>query len=134
MKDACDAGIIVVAFASGVTEPCAHRVDYDLDSCGQFAIGATSVGDWSPHEAPRPLGDGSGGGWNVANFSNLAPTRMVRRQGESDPIFAIGRSYSGVHRSGMPSATGLSVQRHVRFATVMPRDGLAHRQRRGLVT
>ena len=32
VKDACNAGIVVVAFASGVTEPCAYRVDYDLDS------------------------------------------------------------------------------------------------------
>ena len=32
IKDACNAGIVVVAFASGVTEPCAYRVDYDLDS------------------------------------------------------------------------------------------------------
>lgn len=32
IKDACDAGIVVVAFASGVTEPCAYVVDYDLDS------------------------------------------------------------------------------------------------------
>lgn len=35
VKDACDAGIVVVAFASGVTEPCAYRVDYDLDTYGQ---------------------------------------------------------------------------------------------------
>jgi ribose transport system substrate-binding protein len=32
VKDACNAGIVVVAFASGVTESCAYRVDYDLDS------------------------------------------------------------------------------------------------------
>ena len=32
IKDACDAGIVVVAFASGVTEPCAYVVDYNLDS------------------------------------------------------------------------------------------------------
>ncbi len=32
IKDACNADIVVVAFASGVTEPCAYRVDYDLDS------------------------------------------------------------------------------------------------------
>lgn len=32
IKDACDAGITVVAFASGVTEPCATVVDYNLDS------------------------------------------------------------------------------------------------------
>jgi ribose transport system substrate-binding protein len=32
IKDACDAGITVVAFASGVTEPCAYVVDYNLDS------------------------------------------------------------------------------------------------------
>ena len=32
IKDACNAGVVVVAFASGVTEPCAYRVDYNLDS------------------------------------------------------------------------------------------------------
>lgn len=32
IKEACDAGIVVVAFASGVTEPCAYVVDYNLDS------------------------------------------------------------------------------------------------------
>ncbi|WP_164752995.1 substrate-binding domain-containing protein, partial [Mesorhizobium sp. M7A.F.Ca.CA.001.05.1.1] len=32
IKDACNAGITVVAFASGVTEPCAYVVDYNLDS------------------------------------------------------------------------------------------------------
>ena len=38
VKDACDAGIVVVAFASGVTEPCAYRVDYDLDSYGKAEL------------------------------------------------------------------------------------------------
>ncbi|PTW58975.1 monosaccharide ABC transporter substrate-binding protein (CUT2 family) [Breoghania corrubedonensis] len=32
IKEACGAGITVVAFASGVTEPCVHTVDYNLDS------------------------------------------------------------------------------------------------------
>lgn len=32
IKDACNAKIVVVAFASGVTEPCAYVVDYNLDS------------------------------------------------------------------------------------------------------
>ncbi len=32
IKDACNAGIVVVAFASGVTEPCAYVVDYNLNS------------------------------------------------------------------------------------------------------
>lgn len=32
IRDACDAGITVVAFASGVTEPCAYVVDYNLDT------------------------------------------------------------------------------------------------------
>ena len=32
IKDATDAGITVVAFASGVTEPSAYRVDYNLDN------------------------------------------------------------------------------------------------------
>lgn len=32
IKDACNAGITIVVFASGVTEPCAYNVDYDLDS------------------------------------------------------------------------------------------------------
>lgn len=38
VKDACDAGIVVVAFASGVTEPCAYRVDYDLDTYGKAEL------------------------------------------------------------------------------------------------
>jgi hypothetical protein len=33
----------------------------------------------------------------------------MRAYGSRDPIFATIRSYSGVHRSGMISATGLSV-------------------------
>ena len=32
IKEACGAGITVVAFASGVTEPCAYTVDFNLDS------------------------------------------------------------------------------------------------------
>jgi len=32
IKDATNAGIVVVAFASGVTEPSAYRVDYNLDN------------------------------------------------------------------------------------------------------
>jgi ribose transport system substrate-binding protein len=32
IKDACSAGIVVVVFGSGVTEPCAYRVDYNLDN------------------------------------------------------------------------------------------------------
>jgi len=35
VKDACSAGIVVVVFASGVTEPCAYRVDYNLDAYGE---------------------------------------------------------------------------------------------------
>ncbi|MGI4768028.1 MAG: ABC transporter substrate-binding protein [Janthinobacterium lividum] len=38
VKDACDAGVVVVAFASGVTEPCAYRVDYDLDTYGKAEL------------------------------------------------------------------------------------------------
>ncbi|WP_460274344.1 substrate-binding domain-containing protein [Celeribacter sp. ULVN23_4] len=32
IKEACNAGIAVVAVASGVTEPCAYTVDFNLDS------------------------------------------------------------------------------------------------------
>jgi ribose transport system substrate-binding protein len=32
IKDATNAGVVVVAFASGVTEPSAYRVDYNLDN------------------------------------------------------------------------------------------------------
>src|SRR5271169_2249115 len=72
----------------------------------------------------------------TASFSNLAPTRIVRwravstegmsssgknsdssvrarRYGSEAPIFATTRSYSGVHRSGMISLTGLRVWRRV---------------------
>ena len=38
IRDACNAGIVVVAFASGVTEPCAYRVDYNLDAYGKAEI------------------------------------------------------------------------------------------------
>ncbi|MDQ0473257.1 ABC transporter substrate-binding protein [Labrys wisconsinensis] len=34
VKDACDAGIVVVAFAGIVTEPCAYVVDYNWSSYG----------------------------------------------------------------------------------------------------
>lgn len=47
IKDACDAGIVVVAFASGVTEPCADRVDYNLDSYAKAELDfiASKLGD-----------------------------------------------------------------------------------------
>lgn len=47
IKDACDAGIKVIAFASGVTEPCAYRVDYDLDSYAKAELDfiASKLGD-----------------------------------------------------------------------------------------
>ncbi|WP_188909042.1 ABC transporter substrate-binding protein [Aureimonas endophytica] len=47
IKDACDAGITVVAFASGVTEPCAYVVDYNLDSYAKAELDfvAKSLGD-----------------------------------------------------------------------------------------
>jgi ribose transport system substrate-binding protein len=47
IKDACNAGIVVVAFASGVTEPCAYRVDYDLDSYAKAELDfiASKLGD-----------------------------------------------------------------------------------------
>jgi ribose transport system substrate-binding protein len=47
IKDACNAGIVVVAFASGVTEPCAYRVDYDLDSYAKSELDfvASKLGD-----------------------------------------------------------------------------------------
>ena len=72
----------------------------------------------------------------TASFSSLAPTRIVRRRavptegmssssmnsdssvrvrryGSEAPIFATTPSYSGVHRSGMISLTGLKVWRRV---------------------
>src|SRR4051812_2925733 len=47
IKDACDAGITVVAFASGVTEPCAYIVDYNLDSYAKAELDfiASKLGD-----------------------------------------------------------------------------------------
>lgn len=38
VKDACDAGITVVAFAGVVTEPCAYVVDYNWSSYGQQEV------------------------------------------------------------------------------------------------
>jgi hypothetical protein len=72
----------------------------------------------------------------TASFSSLAPTWIVRwravstegtsssgknsdssvrarRDGSEAPIFATIRSYSGVHRSGMISLTGLRVRQRV---------------------
>ena len=47
VKEACDAGITVVAFASGVTEPCAYTVDYNLDSYAKAELDfiAAKLGD-----------------------------------------------------------------------------------------
>ncbi|MER0240177.1 ABC transporter substrate-binding protein [Fulvimarina sp. MAC8] len=47
IKDACDAGVTVVAFASGVTEPCAYVVDYDLNSYAKAELDfiAEKLGD-----------------------------------------------------------------------------------------
>ena len=47
IKDACNAGIVVVAFASGVTEPCAYVVDYNLDSYAKAELDfiASKLGD-----------------------------------------------------------------------------------------
>jgi ribose transport system substrate-binding protein len=47
VKEACDAGVIVVAFASGVTEPCAYTVDYNLDSYAKAELDfiASKLGD-----------------------------------------------------------------------------------------
>lgn len=47
IKEACGAGITVVAFASGVTEPCAYTVDYNLDSYAKAELDfiASKLGD-----------------------------------------------------------------------------------------
>jgi ribose transport system substrate-binding protein len=47
IKEACNAGITVVAFASGVTEPCAYVVDYNLDSYAKAELDfiASKLGD-----------------------------------------------------------------------------------------
>ncbi|RYC29612.1 ABC transporter substrate-binding protein [Lichenibacterium minor] len=62
VKDACDAGIVVVAFASGVTEPCAYRVDYDLDSYGKaeldYLAGRLGQGPENLLEIRGAAGDG----------------------------------------------------------------------------
>jgi hypothetical protein len=44
---------------------------------------------------------------------NSASSVRARRYGSDAPIFATIRSYSGVHRSGMISLTGLSIWRQV---------------------
>jgi ribose transport system substrate-binding protein len=38
IKEACDAGVTVVAFAGGVTEPCAYNVDYNLDTYAKIEL------------------------------------------------------------------------------------------------
>jgi ribose transport system substrate-binding protein len=62
VKDACNAGIVVVAFASGVTEPCAYRVDYDLDTYGKaeldYIAGRLGKQDGSLLEIRGMAGDG----------------------------------------------------------------------------
>lgn len=47
IKEACDAGVTVVSFASGVTEPCAYNVDYNLDSYAKTELDfiASKFGD-----------------------------------------------------------------------------------------
>jgi hypothetical protein len=88
----------------------------------------------------------------TASCSNLVPTRRVRcrvvstacglrsgrnsassvrarRYGNSEPLFATVRSYSDVHRSGMISATGLSVRRQV----TAHRHGVTHGARTSIV-
>jgi ribose transport system substrate-binding protein len=47
IKEACDAGVTVVSFASGVTEPCAYNVDYNLDSYAKIELDfiASKFGD-----------------------------------------------------------------------------------------
>ena len=47
IKEACDAGVTVVSFASGVTEPCAYNVDYNLDTYAKTELDfiASKFGD-----------------------------------------------------------------------------------------
>ncbi len=47
IKEACDAGVTVVAFAGGVTEPCAYNVDYNLDTYAKIELDfiASKFGD-----------------------------------------------------------------------------------------
>ena len=62
IKDACNAGITVVAFASGVTEPCAYVVDYNLDSYAKAELDfiSSKLGDKSANilEIRGMAGDG----------------------------------------------------------------------------
>ena len=60
IKQACDAGIVVVSFDGIVTEPCAYRVVVDFKDYGQAgsrAYGEIRAQGREPARNPRPCGD-----------------------------------------------------------------------------
>jgi ribose transport system substrate-binding protein len=57
VKQACDAGIVVVSFDGIVTEPCAWRVVVDFKDMGQQEVerdGQVPTEGWQPLGDPRP--------------------------------------------------------------------------------
>ncbi|WP_168879425.1 ABC transporter substrate-binding protein [Rhizobium sp. P28RR-XV] len=86
IKDACNAGIVVVAFASGVTEPCAYVVDYNLDSYAKAELDYMSsrLGDKSANilEIRGMAGDGFDKRLNEGVTKALAAHPNYKRVGE----------------------------------------------------
>jgi len=86
IKDACDAGIVVVAFASGVTEPCAYVVDYNLDSYAKAELDfiASKLGDKPANilEIRGMAGDGFDKRLNAGVNKALAAHPSYKKVGE----------------------------------------------------
>ena len=86
IKDACNAGIVVVAFASGVTEPCAYVVDYNLDSYAKAELDymASRLGDKPANilEIRGMAGDGFDKRLNEGVTKALAAHANYKRVGE----------------------------------------------------
>jgi ribose transport system substrate-binding protein len=86
IKDACDAGIVVVAFASGVTEPCAYVVDYNLDSYAKAELDfiASKLGDKPANilEIRGMAGDGFDKRLNAGVNKALAARPSYKKVGE----------------------------------------------------
>ncbi|WP_349962584.1 ABC transporter substrate-binding protein [Rhizobium sp. ZPR3] len=86
IKDACNAGIVVVAFASGVTEPCAYVVDYNLDSYAKAELDyiSSKLGDKPANilEIRGMAGDGFDKRLNEGVTKALAAHANYKRVGE----------------------------------------------------
>lgn len=86
IKEACDAGVTVVSFASGVTEPCAYNVDYNLDTYAKIELDfiASKFGDKPINilEIRGMAGDGFDKRLNEGVMKALANHPTYNRVGE----------------------------------------------------